>query len=96
MPKTKPFDTAEHLDTPEVIAEYLNLALESGDPDQIAMAIGNVARAKGMTNIARETDLNRQALYQSLSAGGNPEFSTVTKVLDAMGIQLVAKVKEAA
>jgi probable addiction module antidote protein len=93
MAKAQRFDVAEYLDNPEVIASYLSEAMETGDVEFIAEAIGDVTRAKGMTSIANETGLNRESLYKALRAGGNPEFSTVLKVLDALGVQLATAPK---
>jgi probable addiction module antidote protein len=95
MVKTAPFDVAEHLDNQEVIAAYLTEALETEDVEFIAQAIGNVARARGMTGIAREAGLQRESLYRALSADGNPELATVMKVLHALGVRLAAKPLEA-
>ena len=88
--KTRTWDAAEHLDTPEDIAAYLAVVLEDGDPKLIAAALGDVARARGMADIAREAGLSRESLYRSLSADGNPEFSTVVRVLDVLGLRLKA------
>ena len=77
--KTIPFDAAEVLDTPEAIEAFLEDAFEDGDPASITHALGTVARAKGMTKLAEETGLSRQALYKALSAEGHPEFGTVLK-----------------
>jgi probable addiction module antidote protein len=86
--KTRPWDPAEHLDSPQAIAAYLDAALEEGDAALIAAAIGDVARARGMTDIARETGLRRESLYKSFAAEGNPELATVLKVLKAFGVKL--------
>lgn len=86
--KTTPWDSAEHLRTDEEIALYLEAAMEDGDPGLIAHALGTVARARGMTQIARETGLAREALYRALSPGGNPSFATVLKVTKALGLKL--------
>jgi probable addiction module antidote protein len=93
MVKTAPFDPAEHLDNPEVIAHYLSEALATEDPEFIARAIGTVARAQGMTSVAREAGINRENLYRALGAGAHPEFDTVIRVLRALGVQLEAKPK---
>lgn len=82
------FDPAEYLDTPEAIAEYLAAAFESGDQAVIADALGVVAKARGMTQLARDTGLARPALYRALSPNGRPEFATVLKVLQALGVRL--------
>jgi len=94
MAKARDFDVAEYLDSPEAIAAYLSEAFETGDDALIAQALGAVARVKGMKDIAKETGLNRENLYRSLSEGGNPELGTVMKVLDALDVQLVAKPKD--
>jgi len=70
---------------------YLEAALEENDPRLIAAALGDIARAKGMTQIAKKTGLGRESLYKALSAEGNPEFSTVLKVIAALGLQLHAR-----
>jgi len=93
--KTAKFDAADYLDSPQAIADYLSEAFETGDDDFIAQAIGTVARSKGMSAVASEAGLSRENLYRALNTGGRPEFSTVMKVLDALGIQLVAKPKAA-
>lgn len=85
---TTRFDAAEVLDTPEAIEAFLEDAFESGDPAFITHALGIVARAKGMTKLAEETGLTRQALYKALSAEGHPEFGTVLKVAGALGFKL--------
>ena len=86
--KTTPWDTAEQLKTPEDVADYLEAVFEDGDPALIAHALGVVARAKGMTEVARETGLGRQNLYKALSPEGHPEFTTVLNVVRALGLKL--------
>lgn len=88
--KTRPWDAAEHLITEGDMAAYLEAALEDGDPALVAAALGDIARAKGMSQIARETGLGRESLYKALSPDGNPEFSTVLKVVRALGLRLHA------
>ncbi len=88
--RTKPFDPAEYLTDTESIAAYLTDALESEDPAFITDALGVIARAKGMTEVARKTSLSRESLYRALSPDGNPEFATVLRVLQALGLQLTA------
>lgn len=88
--ETHPWDPAEHLDTEEDMAAYLEAALEDGDPALIAATLGDIARAKGMTQIARETGLGRESLYKALSPEGNPELATVLKVVRALGLRLHA------
>jgi probable addiction module antidote protein len=95
MAKTRPFDTAEYLDSPETIAAYLSEALETNDPAFITDAIGTIARARGMTAIANESGLSRENLYKALSSEGHPEFGTVLKVLDSLGVRLQAVTKTA-
>jgi probable addiction module antidote protein len=92
MAKTKllPWDPAEHLETDEDMAIYLEAAFEEGDPSLVAAALGDIARARGMTQLARETGLGRESLYKALSPNGNPEFSTVMKVIRALGFRLHA------
>ena len=86
--KTHPWDVTRYLDSDEAIAAYLNAALEENDPSLLAAALGDIARAKGMTLIARETGLGRESLYKALSADGNPEFGTVQKVVSSLGLKL--------
>jgi probable addiction module antidote protein len=91
MAKTKPFDAAEYLDSPEMIAAYLTEAFESDDPAAIAMAIGAVARSQGMSAVAEKAGLSRENLYRALGGDAKPEFATVVRVLRAVGIDLVAQ-----
>nr|WP_314260086.1 addiction module antidote protein [uncultured Devosia sp.] len=95
--ETFEYDSAELLDSEEAIVEYLTMASEDGDPQLIARALGVVARARGMTDLSRETGLGRAALYRALSGEGNPELGTIAKVASALGfkISLVAKVPDA-
>jgi probable addiction module antidote protein len=88
-----PYDSAEYLKTKEDIAAYLEACIEEAgdDPAFIAQALGTVARAKGMTQLARDTGLARESLYKALSAEGNPEFATIWKVIRALGIRLHAR-----
>ncbi len=88
--KTRSWDPAEHLETEEDMAAYLNVALEEGDLSLIMATLGDIARARRMAMVAQETGLGRESLYKSLSADGNPEFGTVLKVLHALGFQLQA------
>ena len=90
--KTSPWDAAEHFETDEDMAAYLEAALDVGDPVLITAALGDIARAKGMTQIARETGLGRESLYKALSPEGNPEFSTILKVVRALGLKLHAEI----
>jgi probable addiction module antidote protein len=86
--KTKQWDVAEYLETEEDIAAYLEAVVEEGDPQLLVVAIGDIARARGMTQIAKQTGLSREHLYRALSPYGNPEFGTVLKVVQAMGLKL--------
>lgn len=86
--RTIPWRTEDHLTTAEDVAAYLEAAFEDGDPELITHALGTVARSKGMTEVARLTGLGRQSLYKALSPEGRPEFSTVLKVVRALGLKL--------
>lgn len=88
--KTRPWDITESLDSDERIAAYLEAALEEGDAALVAAALGDIARARGMTEIARQAGLGRESLYKALSPEGNPEFSTILKVVRALGLRLHA------
>jgi len=88
--RTRPFDPAEYLDDDKAIAAYLSEALETGDVSFIADALGVIARAKGMSQIANDTNLSRESLYRALSSEGNPEFATVMSVVKALGLRLTA------
>lgn len=92
MPKTAttPWDPAEHLETEEDMAAYLEAALDDGDPTLVAAALGDIARAKGMAQVARDAGLGRESLYKALSPAGNPEFATIMKVVSALGLKLHA------
>lgn len=85
------YDPAEDLDTPEAIEYFLNDAFETGDPVYISKALGVVARAKGMTNVASDTGLSREQLYKSLSEKGNPTLKTILKVMKSWDIGLKVK-----
>lgn len=99
MPKPKPretfsrYDTADYLKDEESILAYLEAAMEqaSDDPALVAVALGNIARARNMSQLARDTGLTREGLYKALSGEGNPSFATVLKVAQAMGLQLTFK-----
>jgi probable addiction module antidote protein len=86
--KTFPWDAADYLKTDKDIAYYLEAVFEDGDPALIAAALGDVARAKGMSQVAQAAGLGRESLYKALSKDGNPEFATVLKVLHALGLKL--------
>ena len=85
---TSLWDASEHLKTEEDMITYLEAALEDGEPSVITAALGDIARAKGMTQISREAGLGRESLYKALSSEGNPEFATILKVIKALGLQL--------
>ncbi len=87
---TQPWDAADHLKTEEDMVAYLDAALEEFDLGLIAAALGDIARAKGMTNVAADAGLGRESLYKSLSVEGNPAFDTVLKVTRVLGIRLRA------
>ncbi|WP_257162552.1 addiction module antidote protein [Corynebacterium cystitidis] len=89
--KISTWDASEYLETKEDIAAYLNAALEDGDPALWQDALGDVAKARGMTAIAREAGVGRESLYKSLSENGNPSWQTVTKVLAALGLKVEVK-----
>jgi probable addiction module antidote protein len=89
--KTKAFDAASYLKTEEDMVAYLEAAFEAGDPAVVAAALGDIARAKGMTQVAREAGLGRESLYKALSPDGNPELATVMKVVKALGLSLHAR-----
>ena len=86
--KAAAYEAAEFLDTDEDIVAYLNAALEDGDPSLVSAALGDVARARGMTQLAHETGITRDGLYKALSPSGNPSFATVQKVVRALGYKL--------
>jgi probable addiction module antidote protein len=91
--KTTPYDVSEHLRTPEEMAAYLDAWLEEAPEDAagIARALGDIARAKGMSQVAKDAGLSRESLYRALSAEGNPSFATVLKVAKALGVRLHAQ-----
>ena len=86
--KTIPWDAAAYLKSDNDIAHYLEAVFEDGDPSLVAAALGDVARAKGMAQIAQAAGLGRESLYKALSKEGNPEFATVVKVMQALGLKL--------
>ena len=90
---TTPYDTADYLKTEEEMALYLDACFEEAgdDPAFIAAALGDIARARGMTQLAKDTGLGRESLYKALSGEGNPSFATILKVTAALGIQLHAQ-----
>ncbi|MBU6268090.1 MAG: putative addiction module antidote protein [Sphingomonadales bacterium] len=92
--KVLPFDPAEHLETEDDILFYLEAAMEGNDARHIASALGDVARSRGMSEIAKSTGLGRQALYKALSDTGNPTLETLTAVLSALGLELTVQRRE--
>ena len=90
MTKLTTFDPSQYLDSKEMIAEYLSQVLKDGDMDELLEAIGNIAKAKGVSQIASETGLGRESLYKTFTAGSKPRFETVMKVLNSFGIKLQA------
>ena len=84
----KKFDVVDFLDSDEALVEYLNVALETNDPKYFTKALGNVARAKGMSFVSEDTGLGRQSLYRALSDEGNPRIDTLFKVLESLDIRL--------
>ena len=91
-PKTRRWDTADHLKTEEDIAAYLEAVFEDGDPALMAHALGVVARARGMAKIAKKAGLGRESLYKALSPEGNPQLTTIVKVLRALDLKLTVAV----
>ena len=85
---TRHFDMAEQLRDEQDIAAYLTLVLEEGDPGELAHALGVIARARGMTQIAAEAGMGREALYKALRADASPRFETILKVMHALGLRL--------
>ena len=85
--KTSTYDSAAYLDSIEAIQAYMDEALETGDPAFITKALGTVARAQGMSHIAHKAGVSRESLYKALSSEGNPEFSTVLRVVQALGLK---------
>lgn len=92
--KTRPWDAAEHLENTQDMVLYLEAAFQEGDAALIAAALGDIARAKGMTEVARDAGLGRESLYKALSRNGNPELATVLRVMAALGLRLHATVAE--
>lgn len=88
MRKASDFDVLEYLDSEEAMAAYLNAALEEGDVSMVSVALGDIARAKGMTKLSKETGITRDGLYKALSQTGNPSFDLVQKVVNALGLKI--------
>lgn len=91
MIKTAKFDAADYLKTPDDIATYLTEALATGDTAFVCIALDTIARAKGMTQVAKATGLGRESLYKALSGSTRPEFETIQKVINSFGVKLVAQ-----
>ena len=94
MLKTTRFDAADFLDTEKKQAAYITAALETGNADFVRDALGLVAKARGMSQVAKTAELNRESLYKALSETGNPEFSTVMRVMRALGLTLTARLAQ--
>jgi probable addiction module antidote protein len=88
MAKISEFDASEFLDNEELIAEYLTAALEDANPDVFLAAVGNVAKARGMSAIAEQTGLGRESLYKAMAPGAKPRYDTVLKVLHSLGVKV--------
>ena len=86
------FDAARYLDDDEAVAEYMTAILETNDPDLLLLALGDVARAKGMAQVARDAGLGRESLYKALAPGAKPRFETVMRVAKALGVKFTAQV----
>lgn len=85
------FDAADYLDNEEVIAEYLNAALEDPNPEIFLAAVADVAKARGMTQLAKDTGLGRESLYKALAPGAKPRYDTILKLLHGLGVRLHAE-----
>jgi probable addiction module antidote protein len=88
MVELKTWDASEHLDSEEMIVAYMNAAIEDGDPALFTAALGDIARSRGMAGIAKRAGVSRESLYRALSRDGNPEFATIVKVMNAMGLRM--------
>lgn len=84
------FDISQYLDDKEIVAEYLSQVLSEGDMDELLSAIGHIAKAKGMSQISKDTGLGRESLYKTFAKGSKPKFDTVLKVLNSLGVKLKA------
>lgn len=89
------FDAADYLDSEEAITAYLNAILEENDDALLASALGDIAKARGMTQIAKDAGIGRESLYKALRRGASPRFDTINRVLGALGVKLVAVPKDA-
>lgn len=85
------FDVTEYLDSPEALAEYLTVVMEENDPAALAQALGTIARARGMSDIASASGISREALYKALRPDAHPRFDTISRVCAALGVKLVAQ-----
>jgi probable addiction module antidote protein len=85
------FDAARYLDSDEAVAEYMSAMLQANDPDLLLLALGDVARAKGMAQVAKEAGLGRESLYKALTPGAKPRFDTILKVARALGVKFTAQ-----
>lgn len=94
--KTTAFDSADYLDTAEVIAAYLDAYLEDGTPEELRNALATVARSKGISDLARRSGLSRPGIYKALGEEGNPSFETIRSILAAMGLRLTVEPAEVA
>ncbi len=92
MSKLTTFDISQYLDSKEMTAEYLSQVLANGDMNELLEAIGNIAKAKGMSQIAKDTGLGRESLYKAFQEGSKPRFETVMKVMNSLGVKLQASV----
>lgn len=86
--KTRRFDASAYLDSEQTMREYLAVALEDGDPKAIQLVLRDIAKAQGMSTLAKQSGLNRESLYKSLSAEGNPSFATIMKITEALGLKI--------
>ena len=94
--KLRAFDAARYLDSEEAIAEYMTAVLEADDPDLLLLALADIARAKGMAQVAKDAGLGRESLYKALSPGAKPRFDTIIKVARALGVKFTAHPASAA
>ena len=90
-PKLVAFDAARYLDDDEAIAEYMTAMLEANDPNLLLLALADVARAKGMAQVAKDAGLGRESLYKALAPGAKPRFETIMKVARALGVKFIAE-----
>ncbi|WP_119154174.1 addiction module antidote protein [Caldimonas tepidiphila] len=89
--KLIPFDIARYLDSEEAVAEYLSQVLADGDPDEFLEAVGHIAKARGMAQVAQDAGLGRESLYKALTPGAKPRFDTMLRVMSALGVRLAAR-----